>query len=199
MNTETRDIVGTMLATVQQGYGNADVLCIESRVRPEVKEGEVLVRVRAASVNHADWVVTSGTPLIARLAFGLKTPKAEVRGKDVAGVVEAVGASVTRFSPGDRVFGELEAGSFADYVSVPADRLEAMPSTLSFQEAAAVPLAGNTALQGLLDAGRLRAGQKVLVNGASGGVGTFAVQIAKAVGAEVTGVCSTRNIELVKS
>lgn len=188
-----------MRATVQQGYGDADVLSLAIVAVPAIQDGEVLIRVRAASVNHADWVVTSGTPLIARLAFGLTSPKARIRGKDVAGVVEAVGAGVSQFVAGDEVCGELESGSFAEFVSAPADRLALKPASLTFEQAAAIPLAANTALLGLRDAGRLVAGQTVLVNGASGGVGSFAVQIAKALGAEVTGVCSTRNLELVRS
>jgi NADPH:quinone reductase-like Zn-dependent oxidoreductase len=188
-----------MVAVVQRGYGSADVLAIETVPTPVIGPDEVLIQVRAASVNHADWVMTSGTPVIARLAFGLTTPKAATRGKDVAGVVVAVGAQVTQFRPGDEVYGELPAGGFAGHASAPASRLELKPSILTFEQAAAVPLAANTALQGLRDAGRLQSGQTVLINGASGGVGTFAVQIAKALGAEVTAVCSARNAELVRS
>lgn len=188
-----------MKAIVQRAYGNADVLKLEEIDRPDVGAGDVLVRVRAAGLNHADWVYTSGTPLIARLAFGIGAPKTIVRGKDVAGVVEAVGSDVTAFAPGDEVFGELEAGAFAEYVAASAALLARKPSNLSFEQAATVPLSGMTALLGLRDAGLLKPGQRMLVNGASGGVGTFAVQIAKALGAEVTAVASARNAGLVRS
>lgn len=188
-----------MKAIVQRAYGNADVLKLEVIDRPDAGAGEVLVRVRTAGLNHADWVYTSGTPLIARLAFGIGAPKAIVRGKDVAGVVEAVGPGVTGFAPGDEVFGELEAGAFAEYVAAPAALLARKPTNLSFEQAATVPLSGMTALLGLRDAGLLKPGQRMLVNGASGGVGTFAVQIAKALGAEVTAVASARNARLVRS
>ena len=189
----------TMRAIVQHSYGTADVLQLAEIARPSIADNDVLIRVRAASVNHADWVYTTGTPLIARLAFGLRAPKEEVRGKDAAGTVEAVGASVTRFTPGDDVYAELEAGSFAEFARAHEDEVALMPANLSFDQAATVPLAGMTALRGLRDAGRLRHGQSVLINGASGGVGTFAVQIAKALGAEVTAVCSARNADLVRS
>ncbi len=189
----------TMKAIVQHAYGSADVLQLEDVALPAVGDHDVLVRVQAASVNHADWVYTSGTPLIARLAFGMRTPKQPVRGKDVAGRVASVGRNVTGFRPGDEVYAEVEAGSFAEYVSVPQNLLAIKPHNLTFEQAATVPLAARTALQGLRDAGKVKPGHKVLINGASGGVGTFAVQIAKALGAEVTGVCSTRNAELVAS
>jgi len=188
-----------MKAIVQRAYGDAGVLRIEDIERPQIGDDEVLVRVRAAGVNHADWVYVSGTPLIARLAFGVRKPKAIVRGKDVAGVVEAVGAHVTNFTSGDEVYGELESGTFAEYVAAPAALLARKPSNLSFEQAATVPLSGMTALLGLRDAGSLKTGQRVLINGASGGVGTFAVQIAKALGAEVTAVASARNAQLVQS
>jgi len=188
-----------MKAIVQHAYGTADVLKLEDVDMPVIKDGEVLIRVRAAAVNHADWVYTTGRPLIARLAFGLRKPKVVVRGRDVAGQVEAVGTGVTRFRPGDEVYAEVDAGSFAEYTSVPEDLLALKPANLTFEQAATVPLAARTALQGLRDGGQVRPGQTVLINGASGGVGTFAVQIAKALGAEVTGVCSTRNAELVRS
>ncbi|TFC17418.1 NAD(P)-dependent alcohol dehydrogenase [Cryobacterium algoritolerans] len=188
-----------MRAIVHHAYGTADVLHLEHIERPAITPDEVLIRVRAAGVNHADWVYTSGRPLIARLAFGLRKPKQPVRGRDVAGVVEAVGANVTRFRPNDAVFGEVDAGSFAEYTAAPENQLALKPATLTFEQAAVVPVSARTALQGLRDTGRLRSGQSVLINGASGGVGTFAVQIAKALGAEVTGVCSRRNAELVRS
>jgi NADPH:quinone reductase-like Zn-dependent oxidoreductase len=189
----------TMLAIAQHSYGTADVLHVEEVQMPVIGEGDVLVRVHAASVNHGDWVYTSGRPLIARLAFGLNRPKEAVRGKDIAGVVEAVGGSVSRFRVGDEVYTEVEAGGFAEFASVPQELLAHKPANLSFEQAAAVPLAARTALQGLRDAAKAQQGQKVLINGASGGVGTFAVQIAKALGAEVTGVSSSRNADMVRS
>ena len=188
-----------MKAIVQRAYGTAHVLRLEEIGKPVISDDEVLVRVRAAAVNHADWVYTTGRPFIARLAFGLSKPKQIVRGKDLAGVVEAVGTKVTRFRPGDEVYAEVEAGGFAEYTAVPEKLLAHKPTTLSYEQAATVPLSARTALQGLRDGGRVQPGQKVLINGASGGVGTFAVQIAKALGAEVTAVCSTRNAELVRA
>ena len=188
-----------MKAIVQHAYGSADVLHVEEIMRPVITDDEVLIRVRAASVNHADWVYTTGRPLIARLAFGLRKPKDSVRGRDVAGQVELVGRNVTRFRPGDEVYAEVDSGSFAEYTTVPEDLLAFKPANLTFEQAATVPLSARTALQGLRDGGRVQPGQKVLINGASGGVGTFAVQIAKTLGAEVTAVCSTRNAELVRS
>lgn len=188
-----------MLAIVQHAYGTADVLHVEEVQKPVIGNGDVLVRVRAASVNHGDWVYTSGRPLIARLAFGLSKPKEAIRGKDIAGVVDAVGAGVTRFRIGDEVYTEVEAGGFAEFAGVPEELLAHKPTTLAFEQAAAVPLAARTALQGLRDAAKVQPGQKVLINGASGGVGTFAVQIAKALGAEVTGVSSSRNAGMVRS
>ena len=188
-----------MKAIVQHAYGSADVLHVEEIMRPVITDDEVLIRVRAASVNHADWVYTTGRPLIARLAFGLRKPKYSVRGRDVAGQVELVGRNVTRFRPGDEVYAEVDSGSFAEYTTVPEDLLAFKPANLTFEQAATVPLSARTALQGLRDGGRVQPGQKVLINGASGGVGTFAVQIAKTLGAEVTAVCSTRNAELVRS
>ncbi|WP_031148565.1 NAD(P)-dependent alcohol dehydrogenase [Streptomyces erythrochromogenes] len=187
-----------MKAIVQDRYGSPGVLELREVERPPVGDREVLVRVRAASVNARDWHLMRGDPYLARLVLGLRRPKVRIRGTDFAGRVEAVGKEVTRLRPGDEVFGEAE-GAFAEYVCAPADAVEPKPANLTFEQAAAVPLAGNTALMGLRDLGRLRPGQRVLVNGASGGVGTFAVQIAKALGAEVTGVCGTRNTELVRS
>jgi len=188
-----------MKAIVQRAYGGPDVLKFEEIVQPVIGEEEVLVRTRAASFNHADWVYISGTPRIARLAFGMRAPKSIVRGKDLAGIVEQVGANVTTLQPGDEVYGELEAGTFAEYVAAPAALLARKPTTLSFEQAACVPLAGMTALLGIRDAGAAKAGDRVLINGASGGVGTFAVQVAKALGAEVTAVASVRNSQLVRS
>ncbi|MDG6107890.1 NAD(P)-dependent alcohol dehydrogenase [Dactylosporangium aurantiacum] len=188
-----------MKAIVQDRYGPSDVLRLGEVEPLEAGPGEVLVRVHAASVNARDWHVMRGDPYLARLDFGLAAPKVRIRGTDFAGRVEAVGAGVTRLRPGDEVFGETDA-AFAEYVRVPeTGALETKPANLTFEQAAALPLAGNTALMGLRDAAGLRAGQHVLVNGASGGVGTFAVQLAKALGARVTGVCSTRNLDLVRS
>jgi len=190
-----------MKAVVQDEYGSAAVLETRDIDRPEITEEEVLVRVRAAGVNPADWAIMSGLPYIARPVYGLRKPKNAVRGTDVAGTVEAVGAGVTRLQPGDEVFGWCSAlgGAFAEYAAASEDALAPKPANLTFEEAAAVPMAGLVALQALRDHGGVRAGQKVLINGASGGIGTFAVQIAKALGAEVTGVCSTRNVEMVRS
>ncbi len=184
-----------MKAITQDTYGTAAVLQSREIDRPEIGDDQVLVRVRAAGVNPADWAVMSGLPYIARPAYGMRKPKVAVRGTDVAGVVEAIGSSVTRFMPGDEVFGSSN-GSYADYAAASEDQLAPKPANLTFEQAAATPMAGLVALQALQG---VRAGQKVLINGASGGIGTFAVQIAKALGAEVTGVCSTRNVDLVRS
>ncbi|TFC49034.1 NAD(P)-dependent alcohol dehydrogenase [Cryobacterium sp. TMT2-17-1] len=188
-----------MKAIVQRDYGDVEVLKVEDIDHPVVGQNDVLVRVVAASLNHADWIHMSGTPLVARLAFGTRRPKAMTRGKDVAGVVESVGTNVTAFRQGDEVYGELSSGTFAEYVAAPASLLARKPVNLTFEQAAAVPLSGMTALVGLRDAGSVTPGQRVLVNGASGGVGTFAVQIAKALGAEVTAVSSAANAALVLS
>ncbi|MFJ3724789.1 NAD(P)-dependent alcohol dehydrogenase [Streptomyces sp. NPDC090045] len=187
-----------MKAIVQDRYGSPDVLELREVERPVPGDHQVLVRVRAAAVNARDWHLMRGDPYLARLVLGLGAPKVKVRGTDFAGVVEAVGKDVTGLRPGDEVFGEAE-GAFAEYVCAPAEAVAAMPAGLTYEQAAALPLAGNTALMGLRDLGRVRPGQRVLVNGASGGVGTFAVQIAKAFGAEVTGVCGPRNVDLVRS
>ena len=188
-----------MKAIVQDTYGAPEVLELRDIDTPAVGDDEVLVRVRAAAVNPADWAIMGGLPYIARPVYGgLRKPKNRVRGTDVAGEVEAVGTSVTRFRPGDAVFGWCN-GAFAEYASVSDDALEPMPANLTFEQAAAAPLAGFVALQALRDKGKVRAGQKILVNGASGGIGTFAVQLAKSFGADVTGVCSTRNVDLVRS
>jgi len=189
-----------MKAIAYEGYGSADVLEVKEVRKPDIESDRVLLRVRAASANPYDWHVMRGVPYIARLmATGLRKPKSSVLGTDVAGEVEVVGNAVTRFRPGDEVFGFVGSGGFAEYVSAPEKLLAVKPATLSFQQAATVPLAAVTALQGLRDAGAIRPGQKVLIVGASGGVGTFAVQIAKWYGAEVTGVCSTRNLAMVRS
>jgi NADPH:quinone reductase-like Zn-dependent oxidoreductase len=190
---------GHVQAIVQREYGMpAEVLELREIDEPVVGDGDVRVRVRAASVNPLDWHLVTGTPYIARLEAGLQSPKRTTPGADVAGRVEAVGKNVTALRPGDEVFGEVK-GAFAEYVCVPEDGVVAKPVNLTFEEAAAVPVAGLTALQGLRDKGRIQPGHKVLIMGASGGVGTFAVQIAKAFGADVTGVCSTRNADMVRS
>ncbi|ONI89166.1 NAD(P)-dependent alcohol dehydrogenase [Saccharothrix sp. ALI-22-I] len=187
-----------MKAIVQDMYGDPDVLEFREVDRPEPGERQVLVRVHAAGVNIADWFIMTGTPYFLRLAgFGLRTPKRTTPGTDVAGVVEAVGGGVTRFKPGDEVFGEGKA-TFAEYACADEDDLVAKPAGVTFEEAAGLPLAGITALQGVRDAAKLTAGQRLLVNGSSGGVGHFAVQIAKSMGAEVTAVCGPNNVELVR-
>jgi NADPH:quinone reductase-like Zn-dependent oxidoreductase len=188
-----------MKAIVYCDYGLAN-LKLENIEKPTPNDDQLLVRVRAASVNPYDWHFVEGTPKIMRgMGVGLRKPKDTRLGVDFAGTVEAVGKNVTNFKPGDEVFGG-RGGAFGEYVTPRADRAIALkPANVSFEEAAAVNIAGITALQGLRDKGKVEAGQKVLINGASGGVGTFAVQIAKSFGAEVTGVCSTRNVDLVKS
>jgi len=188
-----------MKAIVQDRYGSPDVLELREIDKPLVEDDDVLLGVHAASVNPADWHFMRGSPFFLRLAgFGLRRPKNPVRGTDVSGVVEAVGKNVRRLRPGDEVFGWCQ-GAYAEYSRAPEDQFVPKPANLTFEQAAAIPIAATTALQGLRDLGKLRAGQTILVIGASGGVGTFAVQIAKALGAEVTGVCSTRNVELVRS
>jgi len=187
-----------MLAMVQDTYGSAEVLQLKDIDKPAIADDDVLLRVRAAGVNPADWAVMSGLPYIARPVYGIRKPKNAVRGTDVAGLVEAVGIGVTRFQPGDEVFGWC-VGAYAEYASVSEGALVLKPANLTFEQAAAVPMAGLVALQALRDQGNVQAGQTVLVNGASGGIGTFAVQIAKSLGAEVTGVCSTRNVDMVRS
>jgi NADPH:quinone reductase-like Zn-dependent oxidoreductase len=186
-----------MKAIVYEKYGSPDVLELRDIEMPAVTDDSVLVRIRAASANPYDWHFMRGKPLFMRLMFGLLEPKAHGLGADVAGEVEAVGKDVARFRVGDAVFGE-GAGAFAEYACVPERWLARKPTNLTFEQAAAVPMAAGTALQGLRDGGKIQAGQKVLVHGASGGVGTFAVQIAKSFGAEVTGVCSAKNVEMVK-
>ena len=187
-----------MQAIVQDHYGSGEALALQEIERPEIGEHDVLVRVRAAGVNPADWAVMSGLPYIARPVYGLRRPKVGVRGTDVAGYVAAVGNGVTRFKPGDEVFG-ASTGSYAEYAAASEEELALKPSNLSFEQAATVPMAGLVALQAIRDRGQVHAGQTVLINGASGGIGTFAIQIAKALGAEVTAVASTRNLELVRS
>jgi len=186
-----------MKAIVQDRFGAPDVLSLREVDQPAVAPGNVLVRVHAASVNAADWHFMRGDPYLARLSLGLRSPKVKVRGRDFAGLVTAVGDGVTGLRPGDEVYGETD-GTLAEYVSVPDGVVDRKPANLSWEQAAAVPLAANTALMGLREAAAVQPGQRVLVNGASGGVGTFAVQIAKAFGAHVTAVCSTRNVDLVR-
>jgi NADPH:quinone reductase-like Zn-dependent oxidoreductase len=185
-------------AVVQHKYGSPDVLALEEVDKPVAGDDGVLVRVRAAAVNPLDWHDMRGLPYFLRIGSGLLEPKSGVRGVDVAGRVEAVGKNVTQFRPGDEVFG-LCRGAFAEYVCGAENRLLPKPANLTFEQAAAVPVAALTALQSLRDRGRIQAGQRVLIVGASGGVGTFAVQVAKSLGAEVTGVCSTRNVDMVRS
>ena len=187
-----------MQAIVQDRYGSAEVLEARDIERPAIGDDEVLVRVRAASVHVGDWILMTGTPYVMRLGTGLSKPKNPVPGTDIAGTVEAVGPQVQSLRPGDDVFGWC-TGAFAEYARAPEDQLVKKPANLTFEQAAAVGVSASTALQVLRDDAKVRPGQKVLINGASGGVGTFAVQIAKAFGAEVTGVCSTRNLELVRS
>jgi NADPH:quinone reductase-like Zn-dependent oxidoreductase len=187
-----------MKAVVQDAYGPPERLEIREIEQPPVGDDEILVRVKATSVNPLDWHAMRGDPFFARLIFGLRRPKNPIRGIDVAGVVEAVGSAVTEFQPGDEVFGHRPR-AFAEYVVGKEERFAKKPPTLSFEEAAGLPVAGMTALQGLRDKGQIKAGQKVLITGASGGVGHLAVQIAKSFGADVTGVCSTEKVELVRS
>jgi NADPH:quinone reductase-like Zn-dependent oxidoreductase len=188
-----------MQAIVRERYGSPEVVRLVELDTPVPAEGQVLVRVHAASVNPLDWHELTGAPYLVRLSGGLRSPKADRLGTDLAGVVTAVGPGVTGFAPGDEVYGARD-GAFAEYVCVrEAGTLTHKPAGVSFAQAAAVPVAALTALQALRDRGGLQAGQQVLINGAAGGVGTFAVQIAKALGAEVTAVCSTRNVEQTRS
>ena len=191
-----------MKAIVYDKYGSPDVLELREAAKPAPNADEVLVKVLAVSVNPADWHSMRGKPLFSHATLGWLRPKHQILGGDIAGQVEAVGTGVTRFKPGDEVYANLldhGYGGFAEYVSAPVDVIASKPANLSFEEAAAVPMAAVTALQGLGHHGDIRPGQQILINGASGGVGTFAVQIAKSYGAEVTGVTSTRNIDLVRS
>jgi NADPH:quinone reductase-like Zn-dependent oxidoreductase len=192
-----------MKAIVYEKYGPPDVLQLKEVENPTFKEDEVLVKVQAASVNAYDWhLLTADIFLVRLMGGGLNKPKNTILGADIAGRVEAVGRNVKQFRPGDEVFGDISAngnGGFGEYVSVPESALALKPANLSFEEAAAVPMAAVTALQGLRDEGQIQPGQKVLIQGASGGVGTFAVQIAKSFGAEVTAVCSTRNLDQARS
>jgi NADPH:quinone reductase-like Zn-dependent oxidoreductase len=188
-----------MRAIVQNAYGGPGVLRLAEIERPEITADEVLVHVRAAGVDRGTWRLMTGQPYLMRiLGFGFRRPKNPVPGRDVAGTVVEVGSAVSRFEPGDEVFG-ISRGSYAEYAAAREDKLDHKPANLSFEQAAVVPISALTALQGLRDAGRLQSGQNVLIIGASGGVGTYAVQLAKAFGAEVTGVCSTAKVGLVRS
>ncbi|MBM7790886.1 NAD(P)-dependent alcohol dehydrogenase [Tenggerimyces flavus] len=194
-----------MKAIVQDRYGSPDVLTFSDVDEPVPAANEVLVRVRASSVNAYDWHLMRGDPALARLAspavFGLRAPKRRIRGRDVAGIVEAVGANVTQWKPGDEVYCDVgdANGAFAEYVCAPENLVATKPANLTFEQAAAVPIAANTALIGLRDVANVQIGQRLLINGATGGVGTYAVQLGKAFGAHVTAVCRTRNVELVRS
>ena len=190
-------IPATMTAVTYQRYGTPEVLNLQRLKTPTPKDNEVLVRVKASSINAGDWFLLTGKPYAMRLATGLFRPKRQLFGQDMAGVVVAVGQSVNRLRAGDEVYGEVP-GALAEYIAVSETLLATKPTNLSFEDAAAVPIAGNTALQGVRKAG-VKAGHRVLINGASGGVGSFAVQIAKALGAEVTAVCSARNRARVES
>ena len=195
-------MTATMKAIVTTKYGSPEVLRLEEVEKPTPKDNEVLIKIHAAAITAGDVIVLKGEPFVTRFATGLQKPKNTIPGKEVAGRVEAIGRNVTQFQPGDEVFGDLSVaswGAFAEYVAVPESAIALKPTNLTFEEAAAVPESAVVALQGLRDKGKIQSGQKVLINGASGGVGLYAVQIAKAFGAEVTAVCSTRNIELVRS
>ena len=194
----TTTSVQTMRAILQDAYGTPDVWRIGEIAVPEVADKEVLVKVEAAGLDRGTWHLMTGLPYLGRLAFGLRRPKNTVPGRDLAGTVAAVGASVTRFTVGDAVFG-IGSGSFAEYAVAPEDKLARTPANLSSSQAATVPISGTTALRALHDAGHLEKGQRVLIIGASGGVGTYAVQLAKAFGSHVTGVCSTAKTDLVRS
>jgi NADPH:quinone reductase-like Zn-dependent oxidoreductase len=191
----------TMQAIVQDAYGSADVLELADIDRPVPTDNQVLIRVHAAGLHRGDWHVMTGLPYLIRVvvpSLGLRGPKIPVRGMDVAGTVEVVGSNVTRFQPGDEVFGWCD-GAFAEYACAPQDQLAAKPATLSFEQAAVVPISGFAALQGLRDVGEVQPGQQVLIIGAAGGVGSYAVQLAKAFGAQVTGVAGTSQVDLVRS
>ncbi|MGI9613278.1 MAG: NAD(P)-dependent alcohol dehydrogenase [Acidimicrobiales bacterium] len=199
--TETTDISAvpeTMQAAVARVYGGAEAVAIEEVPTPTPGGGEVLVRVEASSLNALDWHFLTGTPYVLRLANGLRRPKRTINGADVAGIVVALGDDVTELQIGDPVFGETEGGGLGPYVATGVDRVVPIPEGVSFEAAGATPVAGLTAVQGLRTHGKVQPGDHVLINGAAGGVGTCAVQIAKALGAEVTAVCSTRNVEMVR-
>jgi len=190
---------GTMKAAIRRQYGSADLVHLAEIAKPVAKDGEVLVRVRAAGVDRGVWHLMAGKPYLMRIAgFGLRAPKNPVLGRELAGTVESVGIGVTRFKPGDQVFGMAE-GSFAEYVAAREAKLAPKPQNITFEQAGPIGVSGSTALQAIRDHGQIKAGQQVLVIGASGGVGTFAVQIAKSYGATVTGVCTTSKMEMVRS
>jgi len=188
-----------MRAFIYNQYGSPENLQLDEVSKPIPEDDEVLVKVEAISLNPADWRLLRGIPFLVRLETGLFKPKAKILGADLAGRVEAVGPNVTQFKPGDAVFGDISTGAFAEYACAKEEKLAPKPSNLSFEEAAAIPLAAITTLQGIRDKGELQPNQTVLINGASGGVGSYAVQIAKSFGATVTGVCSTKNVDLVRS
>ena len=188
----------TMQAIVQHTYGSADQLHLERIARPEIADNQVLLRAHAAGLDRGTWHLMTGRPYLMRLALGFRGPRNPVPGRDVAGTVVAIGSAVTRFAVGDEVYG-IAAGSFAEYAAAREDKLARKPGSISFEQAAVVPVSAATALHALTDAGRVQEGQKVLVIGASGGVGSYAVQLAKAFGAEVTGVASTAKLDLVRS
>ena len=191
-----------MKAAVYTNYGPPDVLKFEEVEKPTPSDDEVLVKVHASSVNYSDWSFVRGDPFMVRLYQGLTKPKNRILGADIAGQVEAVGSNVKQFRPDDEIYGDISGcgwGGFAEYVSVPENALALKPANMTFEEAATVPQAAVVALQGLRDKGKIQPGQEVLINGASGGVGMFAVQIAKSFGAEVTAVCSTRNLDMARS
>jgi len=193
----TKDM--TMQAITHRSYGTADVVELQDVDTPAVGPADVLVAVRAASLNYADWHRLTGTPYLIRLQSGLRRPERTILGSDAAGIVEAVGSNVARFAPGDAVFGRRAGGMLAEYASVPETQLVHKPANVTFEQAAAVGVAAFTALQGLRDKGHVQPGDRVLIKGASGGVGTFAVQIAKSFGAHVTAVCSTPNVDTVRA
>jgi NADPH:quinone reductase-like Zn-dependent oxidoreductase len=197
LDERNRAAEGTMRAIVQDGYGSVDVLRLGQVATPVIGDNDVLVRVHAAGLDRGTWHLMTGQPYLLRLVFGLRRPKQPIAGRDVAGTVAAVGSAVTGFAVGDEVFG-VGPGSFAEYAVARADKLVRKPANLSFAQAAVVPVSATVALQAV-DAGRVQPGQRVLITGASGGVGSYAVQLAKARGAEVTGVCSTAKVDLVRS
>ncbi|MBK7232056.1 MAG: NAD(P)-dependent alcohol dehydrogenase [Saprospiraceae bacterium] len=189
-----------MKAFTKTKYGGPEVLQLEEVAKPTLKDGHILVKIKANSANPADWHIIRGEPIIARLAFGLFKPKDKFTGADFAGVVEEIGSNVTRFKVGDKVFGEsMKSGVFAEYACVPENVCALMPEGSTYSEMACVPIAGLTALQALITHGKIKEGETVLINGSSGGVGHFAVQIAKAYGAKVTAVCSSKSVDFVKS
>jgi NADPH:quinone reductase-like Zn-dependent oxidoreductase len=197
LHDQRRAAEGTMQAIVQDGYGSADVLRLAQVAVPTIADNEVLVRVHAAGLDRGTWHLMTGQPYLLRLIFGIRRPKQPVAGRDLAGTVAAVGSAVTRFAVGDEVFG-VGPGSFAQYAVARENKLVRKPANLSFEHAAVVPVSATVALKAV-DAGRIQPGQRVLITGASGGVGSYAVQLAKAVGAHVTGVCSTSKCDLVRS